>query len=82
MFKKHLNERKENTSFKPGDIDPFNLSRPCLKGKICILDFIVDGENEWHSRNYCDDDAIAASGVSENYTLDNDQGNLGRNNPR
>ncbi|GLJ24193.1 hypothetical protein SUGI_0461400 [Cryptomeria japonica] len=108
VFKKHLNEKTENTSFEPGNIDPFNLSGPCLEGKICLLDFMVDGTNEWrpdyanvrrenmekpdtfhfqekfppkvwHGRNYCDDDDIAASGVSENYTFDNGQGNVRRN---
>ncbi|GLJ24168.1 hypothetical protein SUGI_0461050 [Cryptomeria japonica] len=64
VTKKHLNEKNPEKFFNPGKTDSFNFDGPCLKGNVCLLNFMVDGENGWKPRN---------ATVSEEYKYDDEE---------
>ncbi|GLJ53352.1 hypothetical protein SUGI_1137570 [Cryptomeria japonica] len=47
VFKKHLNEGEEEKRFKPGKTDNFSIQGDCLKDVVCLLNFMVEGEDDW-----------------------------------
>ncbi|GLJ25280.1 hypothetical protein SUGI_0483950 [Cryptomeria japonica] len=51
--------------FNPGKTDSFNFEGPCLKGDVCLLNFMVDGENSWKPRNA----TVSSKNLSVPYTF-------------
>ncbi|XP_057845270.2 uncharacterized protein LOC131054717 [Cryptomeria japonica] len=65
VTKKHLNEKNPEKFFNPGKTDSFNFDGPCLKGNVCLLNFMVDGENGWKPRNA----TVSGKNLSVPYTF-------------
>ncbi|KAH9307552.1 hypothetical protein KI387_035463, partial [Taxus chinensis] len=47
VVKKHLNKEMEGKKFQAGKTDTFQFSGACLEGRICLLNFFVEGKDRW-----------------------------------